>query len=333
MGLKVLVLACRKTGYESIKHILDVNRHTITGVFTEDYDNLVNNGISSGDYAELLAESGVKLWKTDRLHDNDVVGIIRELSPDIGLSIGWRRLVKEPVISIPALGFYNFHTSELPKYRGFASTSWALLNGDSHIAITAHKMLSGIADEGDIYLKEKIPITDTTDIGTLFNRIESIIPGMVHEFLDKIESGALIPLPQDEKKCVLSLPRVPSDGWIDWSKPAVEIDRLVRSVSKPYPGAFTCLNMKKIIVWKGYVLSEHPPYVGVPGHVIGSGDNHSVRVLTGDGVYVITEIQLEKSGDAIPPANLIKGVQQRLGLTSGELFEVVKQLWDKRDAQ
>ncbi|HDY89593.1 MAG TPA: hypothetical protein ENH82_15965, partial [bacterium] len=200
-----------------------------------------------------------------------------------------------------------------------------------HVAITAHKMLSGIADEGDIFLKKIIPVTNSTDIGTLFEEIESVIPGMVHELLDGIESGTINPIPQDETKCILSYPRYPSDGWIDWSKPAKEIDRLVRSVSKPYPGAFTCWNMKKIFIWKGYVLAEHPPFVGVPGHVIGSDDNLSVKVLTGEGIYVVTEINEENGDEIIPPATLIKGVQQRLGLTSGELFEVLKLLWEKKE--
>ena len=331
MGLKVLVLAGRKTGYKVIRHLLELKEHTVVGVFSQDYKNLVNDGITCRDYAELLSQSNIPFWKTDKIHDNKTVNLIKDLSPDIGLSIGWRRLVKEPVISIPRLGFINFHTSDLPRYRGFASTSWAILNGDNHVGITAHTMLSGSADEGDIFLKRTVPVTNSTDIGTLFEEIESIIPEMVQELLDKLETGAINPVPQDETQCILSFPRHPSDGWIDWSKPAREIDRLVRSVSKPYPGAFTCWNMKKIIVWKGYELSEHPHCVGIPGHVIGSDDDLSIKVITGKGIYVITEIQQENSNEVIPPAILIKGVQQRLGLTSGELFEAMKILWKKKD--
>lgn len=330
MGLRVLILACRATGLESIKHILNMKRHTIIGVYSRDYEHQVNDGIICEDYRRLLDQSGVPFWPTDNLYTNENIDSIRKLKADIGLSIGWRRLVKEPIISMPKRGFVNFHTSDLPKYRGFASTSWAILNGDDNIAITAHSMLSDQADRGDILLKEKIPITRETDIGDLFLKIQSTIPTMVHHLLDQMEEGTIKSIFQNEGEAVLSFPRHPSDGWIDWTKSAEHVDRLVRSVAKPYPGAFTSWNMKKLIVWKGYVLHHYPSWIGVAGHVIGSDDGLSIKVLTGDGIYVITKAQLEGSDEVIDPAIFIKGVQQRLGISPGESFEILRTLLEKK---
>lgn len=327
MGLKVLILACRATGFESIKYILEMKKHSLVGVFSEDYENKVNDGITCSDYKHLLDNAAIPFRSTDKIHKEENVALIKGLKADVGLSVGWRRLVREPVISLPPMGFINFHTSDLPKYRGFASTSWAILNGDDSIAITAHRMMPGQADQGDILLKERISITPETDIGSLFLRIQSIIPGMVHHLLDQLETGTIKPVPQNEAEAILSYPRHPSDGWIDWSKSAVEIDRLVRSIARPYPGAFTCWNMKKVIVWKGYVSPVDTAYVGIPGHVVGSEDGLSVKVLTGRGIYVITEIQVEDEKNPVAPAKIIAGMQQRLGLTQGEIFGILRGMW------
>ncbi len=330
MGMKVLILAARRTGYNAVQHLLEAGKHQVVGVISKDYDALVNDGIACSDFAALLQKRAVPFWVMDNIHEPEMVEQIKKLVPDVGLSIGWRRLVKEPTISIPPMGFINFHTSDLPKYRGFASTSWAILNGDDHVAITAHRMVSGQADRGDILLKELIPITPEMDIGILFQHIESIIPRMVMRLLDQMEAGTVRPISQDETEAVFSFPRHPADGWIDWLKSAVEIDRLVRSIAKPYPGAFTSWNMQKIIVWRGHVLLNFPSWVGVPGHVIGSDDNLSIKVLTGGGIYVITEIQVEGSDETISPAPLIKGVQQRLGMSQGELFEILTSLLEMK---
>lgn len=329
MGLRVLFLAARKTGFDSLRYVIERGEHKVVGVFSMDYEQLVNDGITTSDFEKFLNRKHIPFWPTDTIHDIVYIEQIKNIAPDVGLSIGWRRLVKESVISLPRLGFINFHTSDLPKYRGFASTSWAIIKGDDKVAITAHKMEPAVADLGLILLKEYIPLTSDMDIGMLFRAVESIIPGMVHRLLDDLEQDRIQSMPQDENEAILSFPRRPSDGWIDWTKPAAEIDCLVRSISRPYPGAFTCWQMRKITVWKGYALKDHPAWVGVPGQVIGADDKQAIKVLTGDGIYVITEMQ-EGTKKIIPPAVLIRGVQQRLGLTQGELFEILSTIWQFR---
>lgn len=326
MSLNLLVLACRGTGYAAINTLLAAGTHRVVGILTEDYPGQVNDGITADTYRQLAAQHGIPFWQTDQIHDDALVRQLSALQADIGLSIGWRRLVREPVISLPLRGFYNFHTSDLPRYRGFASTSWAILRGDERIAITAHRMVDGCADEGDIWLKRYIPIAVDTCIGGLFREVEAVLPAMVLEFLNGVEDGSLAPQPQDETLTLLSYPRHPEDGWIDWNASATVIDRLVRSVAQPYPGAFTCWKMRRVTIWKGHVVQGHPPFVGVPGHVVGSRDGASIDVLTGEGIYCIERIELDNDGCLVPPATIIKGMQQRLGLTPGRMFELLSAL-------
>ena len=330
MGLKILLFACRKTGIAAAKSILRCSRHTLAAVVTDDFEGQVNDGIKAAEYRRLSEMAGVPFYQTRNLADPIFLDAARSASLDVGLSIGWRRLVRDPILSIPKLGFYNFHTSDLPAYRGFASTSWAILRGETATAITAHKMISGVADEGDIFLKERIPISESDTIASLFKQIGEILPGMVLRFLDGLEDGTLKIESNTETDALLSFPRQPSDGWIDWNLSAITIDRLVRSVTHPYPGAFSCWRGRKVIIWRGHVRKDAPRFVGVPGHVVGTRDGESVDVLTGDGMYTVEEIELEES-KPIPPATVIQGMQQRLGLTPGLLYQTLYEKSYPRD--
>ena len=81
MGLKVLILAGRKTGYNSINYILEKRVHAIIGVFSQDYPTLVNDGISTEDYEKYLFRNNIPFWKTDKIHDNFYVRMVNSYHP------------------------------------------------------------------------------------------------------------------------------------------------------------------------------------------------------------------------------------------------------------
>ena len=99
------------------------------------------------------------------------VQILQNLAPDLGVSLYWRRLLHDPIVSIPRYGIINTHASLLPRYRGFAATSWAILKGDKEVGLTVHQVSPGIADDGDILEQEIIPIDESTTIHSLFEII------------------------------------------------------------------------------------------------------------------------------------------------------------------
>lgn len=324
MGMRLFLLACRRTGFACLQTLLAQQRHKVVGVCSADYNTLIDDGLGCRDYEQLCLEHGVPFFCRDEIHDPAFLAEVALLGAELGLSLGWRRLVRAPMLAAMPKGFVNFHTSDLPRYRGFASTSWAILNGDGQMAITAHEMLDGVADEGRVYLKRHIPITRRTTIASLFAQVEEQLPDMLLQLLDGIEDGSLLPQAQDESELLLSFPRLPTDGWIDWSLAATEIDRLVRSVTRPYPGAFTCLGLRKVAVWRGHVLPDPPPFVGVHGHIAGYEDDGAVRVLTGEGIYVVQEVEIDDSGVALAPASVVSGMRQRFGMSQGQLFELLQ---------
>ncbi len=318
MGLRVLLLACRRTGLDTIQKI-STGGHQLAGVVSADFDGQIDDGVRAEVLLEQARQAGAQTWQTRTIHSPAMLDAFKALKPDIGISMGWRRLVRAPLIDLPVHGFVNFHTSDLPKYRGFASTSWAILNGEKRTAITAHRMVDGVADEGAILKKEFIPIGPETDIAALLDQINARAPSMCLSVLDDLEAGRIEKTEQADDRAILSFPRWPVDGWIDWHRTAQKIDRLVRAVTRPYPGARTCLKEKEVLIWKGRVLEKPPRFAGVPGHVVKHLPDGAVWVLTGGGIYVIADADLEGAA-AAKPAALFAGMQNRLGLSVGEMF-------------
>jgi methionyl-tRNA formyltransferase len=126
--------------------------------------------------------------------------------------------------------------------------------------------------------------------------------------------------------------RTPLDGCIDWNRSTREIFNLVRALTRPYPGAYTYLQGRKLLVW----AAEPAPavkYVGrIPGRVVGfSSAEGWVDVLTGDGILRLASVQLE-AGEPVLPANVIRSVRVSLGLHPAELLERIHQLEARLEA-
>ncbi len=326
--LKVLFLGTRQLGYEGLKAIIDKG-HKVVAICTEDY--AITEGYSSNHFQELAAKYEIPFFKTDKINNDKYYAIFKSLKPDIGVSLYWRRLVREPVLSVPRLGFINAHPADLPKYRGFAATSWSILLGDDMTCMCIHKMVDNPqADVGDIYKKGYVKIDENTTIKTLWEKLVPLTVKLTLEVLDELEKGTAQVEKQDELNAINAYPRLPRDGEIDWSLSAVEIDRLIRAVTSPYPGAFTYYTgpfvenarekseiKGKLFIWKAHVLKNPPRFVGMPGHVVRLNDDGTVWVTTGNGILVLDEIQLD-GGDSMKPTQLLKSVQIRFGLELSE---------------
>ena len=114
MGLRVLILAGRKTGYEAIRRIMRSKKHTIVGVFSQVYDNMVNDGVTADDYARLLSGSGAGFWQTDRIHSGKYTdamvmfrayktSLFRELDLDKDASYAWVEKLFHTMVGIEPL--------------------------------------------------------------------------------------------------------------------------------------------------------------------------------------------------------------------------------------
>ena len=240
---------------------------------------------------------------------------IRACGAEVAISVNWTALIDQKFLSLFPQGVINAHAGDLPRYRGNACPNWAILNNESKVVVTLHKMVQEL-DAGPILLQRSVPIDENTYIQDIYQFMSENIPGMFVQLLDGLTTRAIHEKPQSKKASDLlrCFPRRPQDGEIFWNRPADEIARLVRASSRPFAGAFTFHGLEKIVIWRAHAKKLPEPCAGVPGQIIEVRQNTGeVVVLTGRGVLVLQEIQKRK-GVPGPASQLIQSTRMRLGM-------------------
>ena len=209
--------------------------------------------------------------------------------------------------------FVNVHYAPLPEYRGRATVNWAIINRRPATAITVHVLVAEL-DAGPILFQRAVAIEpdDTvTDLYARLNELQRIHLGAaVERHLDGDPGTA-----QDEAAATYTCTRVPRDGEIDWNRPTADVYALVRALADPFPGAFTYLDARRLVIWRAARPESPRRWAGrVPGRVVGrSAAEGWVDVLTGDGVLRLHTVQRDGERPQ-PAADVITSVRATLGL-------------------
>ncbi len=320
--MNLLFFGTRLIGIEALKALVAQGHH-ICCVTTEDYSM---DHISSEDFAGICAEHDIPFYQNDKIENDKWRKVYTACNADLGVCVGWRKLIREKIIGTATHGFIGPHGADLPRYRGFAATHYAILNGDPYCGFCIMKYKPGVADNGEICSRFNIPIDESMTIKDLLDKSRPLVIKHIIETIERIENGTLVTEPQDESRSVLSFPRIPEDGELDWHRPAVEIDRLIRAVAKPYPGAFTFFDNRKLFVWRAHILRHPPQCMGIPGHIIHI--DGKIGVLTADGIIILDECQFENSA-TFDPVSYFKTHRLRLGMNHSKLLYELKQRIEK----
>ena len=252
--------------------------------------------------------------------DTSMAGLRRAIeaaNPDCVVISSFDRIIQSDLLE--RYRFVNVHYAPLPQYRGRANVNWAIINGESHTAITIHRVDPGL-DSGNVLFQELVAIGPRDTVADLYDRLNELqrqhLGEAVARFLDG-DAGA----PQSAELATYGCTRLPIDGQIDWTAPAQKIDALIRALVKPFPGAYSYMNGRRLIVWQAHVLEQPPAYVGrIPGRVVNvsRADGH-VDVLTGDGVLRLVSVEVDE-GQPTAAAQVIRTVRATLGLQTSDLL-------------
>jgi methionyl-tRNA formyltransferase len=211
---------------------------------------------------------------------------------DLLIAVSWRYLVPPKVFTRLRLGAYVIHDSLLPAYRGFAPTVWALINREKEVGATLFAMTEGV-DAGDIVDQRRIPLGDDDRIAEVMQRMTAAYLELLEANLKGLLSGTPPRTPQNHAGATYTCRRLPEDNLIRWEAPTEETYALIRAVSRPYPGAFTWLEDRRMVAWDARRV-DAGRYVGrVPGRVVEVVPAVGAIVLTGDGALLLTESQLD----------------------------------------
>jgi methionyl-tRNA formyltransferase len=210
---------------------------------------------------------------------------------DLMLVVSWRYLIPADIYRKPARGTFVFHDSPLPAYRGFAPTVWAIINGEDHTGVTLFEIADAV-DSGDIVAQRRVEIAPDDTIAEVIDRVTEMYRTVLADKLPALLDGTAMRTPQDEAQATFTCKRLPEDNRIDWTQPTTVIYNLIRAVTAPYPGAFTSLDGRKLIIWRARPIQRR--YIGsVPGRVVEIKPGEGSVVLTGDGALLIADVQLE----------------------------------------
>jgi methionyl-tRNA formyltransferase len=279
--MKLVVCAYHNVGYRCIEELLRQGAE-ISLIFTHEDSPTEQIWFSS---VRELAEKNRIPYLTSSINEPENIERVRQIAPDFLLSFYYRNMIKPELLEIPAKGALNLHGSWLPKYRGRVPVNWAVINGETETGATLHYMVAK-PDAGDIVDQEKVVIAFTDTAHDVFGKVNEAAVTVLRRAWPRLMDGSADRIPMDLAAGSYFGGRKPEDGRIDWTKSSVQIYNLIRGVTHPYPGAFTELNGKKIVIWSARPIEGSAE----PGQVVSL---NPLRIATGEGLLELTNHELE----------------------------------------
>jgi methionyl-tRNA formyltransferase len=227
------------------------------------------------------------LFQPQTLRTPEALKQLEDWKPDVIVVAAFGQILRQNVLDLPPYGCLNVHASLLPRWRGAAPIARAILEGDTETGVTIMKMDAGL-DTGPILAQREEPIHPNDTAGTLSERLARLGADLLIETLPAYLSGNLVPQPQPQKGATCAAQLRKEDGLLDWSHPAVELDRQARAFT-PWPGAFTTLRGQRLKVLKATPLPDWQGD-GPPGTIVALADG--CAVTTGRGALRLEQVQL-----------------------------------------
>lgn len=254
-------------------------------------------------------EHGIDVFQPEKLRKADAIATLKRWEDiDAYVVAAFGQILPQSVLDIPRLGSINVHASLLPRWRGAAPIQAAIRAGDAETGITIMKMDAGL-DTGPMLRARAIPIAPDETGASLHDKLATLGAELLIATLADYFSGLIVPQPQDDALATLA-PRIDKDeGRIDWTRPAVEIERLVRAFT-PWPGTFTGFNGALLKILRGTVIAGS----AAPGQVIRS--DGGLAVGTGDGLFVPQTVQLAGK-NPVTAGDFARGYPDFTGATLG----------------
>jgi methionyl-tRNA formyltransferase len=244
---------------------------------------------------------GYEVIQPETIRSDAFTETIRDRRPDMLVVVAFGRILPKPVLEIPVYGAVNVHASLLPKYRGPAPIQWAVINGESVTGVTTMLMDKGL-DTGEILMQSKVNIFPDETAGDLHDRLAVAGGNLLAKTVDSFKNNTIRPVPQNHAQATYAPMLTKAAGHIDWTLSAEAIKRFIRGMT-PWPGAFTFLGEKRLIIFKASLRSGNPD--ALPGTIL-PGFSNELRIATGNGGLAILEIQ-EASGKRMPVDVFLKG--------------------------
>ena len=202
------------------------------------------------------------------------------LDADVAIVVAYGLILPQAVLDAPRRGCLNIHASLLPRWRGAAPIQRAIMAGDAETGVCIMQMEAGL-DTGPVLLCRAIPIGETQTASDLHDQLARLGAEAIVTALANLDT--LTPEPQPDEGVTYAAKIDKSEARVDWTRPAIEIDRQIRGLS-PFPGAWTMIAGKRVKL----LACQLAAGAGPPGSVLSD-----LTIACGQGAITITALQPE----------------------------------------
>ena len=283
--LRIVFAGTPEFAAEHLKALLD-SPHDVIAVYTQP-DRPAGRGqkLMPSPVKQLALQHNIPVMQPPTLRAPAAQAELAALQPDLLVVVAYGLILPQTVLDIPRLGCINSHASLLPRWRGAAPIQRAVQAGDAESGVTVMRMEAGL-DTGPMLLKVTTPITGEDTGGTLHDRLAELGPTAVIQAIAGLADGTLIGEVQDDSLATYAHKLNKDEARIDWSRPAVELERLIRAFN-PWPICHTTLNGEALKVLAAQVVDGE----GTPGSII-DASKEGLLVACGSGALRLTRLQL-----------------------------------------
>lgn len=245
------------------------------------------------DFGPIAEAEGIPLLRPPTYHmkDDATRALFVDKPIDLLISVGWQRLIPEWLLERLSIGAFGMHGSSqpLPRGRGRSPMVWSILEERDRFLTNLFRYDAGV-DSGQIVGTQRFDIYPWDSIRSLQHKNALAQIQLLLEHLPALLAGTAVLTPQpNDVEATFYPKRTPDDGVIDWHDAAARIDRLVRGVSPPYPGAFTFLDGQRVNVWAGQLFDRHLRFEdAAPGQIVAAFHDDTFVVQCGHDTYYVT---------------------------------------------
>lgn len=226
------------------------------------------------------------------------------LNADIAVVVAYGLILPQAILDAPKFGCLNIHASLLPRWRGAAPIHRAILSGDAETGLCIMQMEAGL-DTGPVLLRQATPIGAEETTAELHDRLSDMGAALIVRALDRLPD--LTPEPQPEVGVTYATKIDKTEAQIDWTRPAVAVDRQIRGLS-PFPGAWTTLDGERMKLLKSRLADGS----GAAGAAL----DDTLCIACGDGAIQVTMAQKAGKG-AQDAATFLRGTPVPKGTRFG----------------
>ena len=308
--VRIGFIGCHEISWHCLKKICDLSqKHNdeIVLVFNLNSEEASKHS-ASVKFDSLQMEYGFDLHYVKNVAEVNNVELLKMAKIDVLFIIGWHRIVPQNVLDIASIRI-GIHSSVLPKDRGSSPINWQIIRGENKGGVTLFHLTVGV-DSGPIIDTSRFLIDFADNVKDIYTKATIASLDLLEKNWLDIHNKTVNSIPQNEELATFNERRKPQDGLINWQQSSTICYNWIRSLTAPYPGAFTFWKHKKILIWTAKISNFEG---SSPGRIIDITNN--ITVSTNSGCIEILTLQIES--EPICDAKLFI---KSYGLKIGEIF-------------